>query len=75
MFGLLQYLLHGIPEIIAYFIGALASGMVSFALMKHDFMDDKFKNIVKDVAGLLMIATAILFIAAIIEVYITPLII
>ncbi|MBD3354540.1 hypothetical protein GF361_00985 [Candidatus Woesearchaeota archaeon] len=75
MFGMLQYLLHGIPEIVAYFIGALASGMVSFALMKHDFMDDKFKNILKDVAGLLAIALAIIFIAAIIEVYITPLII
>ncbi len=75
IFGLLQYLLHGIPEIIAYFVGALASGMVSFALMKHDFMDDKFKNILKDVAGLLIIAAVILLAAAVIEVYITPLII
>jgi uncharacterized membrane protein SpoIIM required for sporulation len=75
MFGLLQYLLHGIPEIIAYFIGALASGMVSFALMKHEYMDDKFKNIVKDVGILLTIAVGILFVAALIEVYITPLLV
>ena len=53
VFGMLQYLLHGIPEIIAYFIGALASGMVSFALMKHEYMHEKFQNVVKDVGILL----------------------
>ncbi|MBR9692099.1 stage II sporulation protein M [Candidatus Woesearchaeota archaeon] len=75
MFGLLQYLLHGIPEIVAYFIGALASGMVSFALVKHEYMDPKFQNVVKDVSILIGIAVVILIAAALIEVFLTPLII
>jgi hypothetical protein len=61
MVGMLQYLLHGIPEILAYFIGALASGMISFALVKHDFMGPKFKNIMKDTIGLISISVVILF--------------
>ncbi|MEE9525013.1 MAG: stage II sporulation protein M [Candidatus Woesearchaeota archaeon] len=72
MFGLLQYLLHGIPEIFAYFIGALASGIVSFALIKHDYMSPKFKTILKDVGILFGISIIILLVAALIEVFITP---
>jgi len=73
--GMLQYLLHGIPEIAAYFIGALASGMVSFALIKHDYMADNFKSVLKDVCILIGAAIGILFVAALIEVFITPLIV
>jgi len=75
MFGLLQYLLHGIPEIAAYFVGALASGMISFSLIKRDYMGDKFKQVLKDVGYLVAIALGILLIAAVIEVYITPLVV
>lgn len=73
LMGFLQYILHGIPEIAAYFIGALASGMLSFALINHDLMDNNFKKILKDVVGLVGIAVIILFAAALIEVFITPL--
>ena len=73
--GLLQYLIHGIPEIAAYFVGALASGMVSFALIKHDYMSDNFKRIAKDAGILVAVAVGILAIAALIEVFITPLLV
>lgn len=73
MVGMLQYLLHGVPEIIAYFIGALASGMMSFALINHDFMSPNFKRVLKDVGGLVAIAVGVLLVAALIEVFITPL--
>lgn len=72
--GLFQYILHGIPEIGAYFVAALASGMASFALVKHDFMDKKFKKVLKDVGILISISIGMLVIAALIEVYITPII-
>jgi uncharacterized membrane protein SpoIIM required for sporulation len=72
--GLLKYTLHGIPEIAAYFIAALASSMISFALMKHKFMDKNFKKVLKDIISLMGIAVIILIIAAFIEVFITPLI-
>lgn len=74
LMGFLQYILHGIPEIIAYFIGALASGIISFALVNHDFMDEHFKKIAKDVGILVGVAIIILVAAAFIEVFITPLI-
>lgn len=70
--GILRYFIHGIPEIIGYLIGALAGGMISAALVNHDFMDEKFKKIAKDIAGLLVIAVAIIAVAALIEIYISP---
>ncbi len=72
--GLLQYTIHGIPEIAAYFIAALASGMVSFSLMGQEFMSPGFKKVAKDAGLLFLIAAVILFAAALIEVYITPII-
>ena len=71
--GLLQYLTHGIPEIIAYFIGALASGIISVALVNHDTQNKNFKILLKDAGSLIMIAVALLLIAGLIEVYLTPL--
>lgn len=71
--GLLQYFLHGMPEIIAYFLGALASGIISIALIRHDFRDNNFKRITKDAFDLVLLAIFILFIAALIEVFISPL--
>ena len=73
--GLLQYTIHGIPEIVAYFIAALASGMISFTLMKHEFMDEKFKKTLKDISILIGISIILLIISALVEVYITPLIV
>ncbi|MBD3248898.1 hypothetical protein GF336_02520 [Candidatus Woesearchaeota archaeon] len=72
--GLLQYTIHGIPEIMAYFIAALASGMVSFSLMTQEFMSPGFKKVAKDAGVLFTIAAAVIFLAALIEVYITPVI-
>jgi uncharacterized membrane protein SpoIIM required for sporulation len=71
--GLLRYLLHGVPEIISYFIGALAAGIISFAVIKHDFMGERYKHIMKDALYLILIAVGILFLAGLMEVYITPL--
>jgi len=73
--GLLQYILHGIPEIAAYFIAALASSMMSFALMKHEFMDKNFKKVLKDIIILIGIALILLSISALVEVFITPILI
>ena len=71
-FGLLQFMVHGIPEISAFFIGGLASGIISFAIVKHDLRGKNFRRILFDAADLVMIAVIILFCAAIVEVYISP---
>ncbi len=71
--GLGRYMLiHGLPEIAAYFIAALAGGILSTAFIKHDTKSDKFWTIVQDSLNLIIIAIAILFIAALMEVFVTP---
>ena len=70
--GLLRYILHGIPEILAYFYGGLAGGIISVAIIKKHYKDERFSHIVFDISELLVIALAFLLVAALIEVYITP---
>jgi len=70
--GLLRYILHGIPEILAYFYGGLAGGIISVAVIKKHYKDEKFSHILFDVSELLIISLAFLLVAAFIEVYITP---
>lgn len=71
--GLMMYLLHGIPEIAAYFIAALAGGILSTAVIRKDWRHGRFINIFRDFAIFMTIAFAVLFIAALLEVYVTPL--
>jgi len=71
--GLLRYFIHGIPEILAYFIGALAGGIISVAMINHDIESDKFNNIMLDALDLTMLAVFVLFMAALVEVFVTPL--
>lgn len=73
--GLLKYLFHGIPEIVAYFIGALAGGILAFAWVNHDLKGKKFKMIFKDSLNLVLIAVVILFAAALAEIFVTPLLV
>lgn len=70
--GLLRYFIHGIPEILAYFIGGLAGGIVSFAIIRHDFGTEKFKAILMDALDLILISVLILVVAGLLEVYVTP---
>lgn len=71
--GLSRYLIHGLPEIASYFIVALAGGMISVAVIRREQGTDKFWRVLKDSVNLVMVAVFILFIAALIEVYVTPL--
>jgi uncharacterized membrane protein SpoIIM required for sporulation len=70
--GFLRYMIHGIPEILAYFVAGLAGGIISVAVVNHDFYSGKFEKILFDSANLVIIGIAILFAAAILEVYVTP---
>lgn len=68
--GFLRYALHGIPEILAYFVGALAGGIISVAVIKKDFKTEK---ILLDASELILLSIFILIVAAFLEVYVTPL--
>jgi uncharacterized membrane protein SpoIIM required for sporulation len=70
--GLARYMIHGIPEIGAYFAGALAGGIVSIAVIKHDVHSEKFWTILQDSLNLVILSVVLLFGAALIEVFITP---
>jgi len=70
--GIARYMIHGIPEIGAYFLGALAGGIISVAVIKHDTKSEKFWTILQDSLNLVILAVVVLFIAALIEVFITP---
>lgn len=70
--GLLKYMTHGIPEIIAYFMAGLGAGIISIAIARHDFRSRKFRHVIIDSTDLIILSVLILFVAALIEVYITP---
>jgi len=70
-----KYLLHGIPEMLAYIIAAIAGGILYFAFIKGDLTKpEKIKAIVLDSLTLILISILLLILAAILEVFISPLI-
>ncbi len=71
--AILRYAIHGIPEIAAYFVAGLAGGIISVAMINRDLETGKFRRIVLDVIDLCLIAIVILVLAALLEVYVTPL--
>jgi len=72
--GLLRYSIHGIPEILAYFTAALAGGIISVAVIRHDLGTAKFEHIILDSADLLLLSVGLLALAALLEVFITPIV-
>jgi uncharacterized membrane protein SpoIIM required for sporulation len=69
--GFLRYLTHGVLEMVAYFIGGLAGGIISVAVIKRDLASEKFNQIVQDSSILFVVSLAVLAVAALIEVYIS----
>ena len=76
LFGLpcayLRYLFHGIPEIAAYFVAALAGGIISVAIIRKDLREERLWGILQDSLLLFIIAIVILIISGLMEVYLTP---
>jgi uncharacterized membrane protein SpoIIM required for sporulation len=73
--GLLRFLVHGVPEIIAYFLFALAGGMLSISLRSFigKTLDrDILLTTLKRAIYLLLIGALVLIVSALIEVFITP---
>jgi len=74
----LSYLVHGLPEIAAYFLAALAGGIISVALAHYEYHEEGFKDVPAlkhifiDSVDLIIASILVLVVAALIEVYITP---
>ena len=71
--GISRYMIHGLPEIAAYFITALAGGILGVGLIRNGWKSKKFLRVFENVIILLFVSIIILLIAGLIEVYFTPL--
>lgn len=71
--GFLRYMIHGLPEIASYFIAALAGGIISTAIIRHEFKHEEFWRILEDSIDLIILSFVVLVVAAFMEVFITPL--
>ena len=70
--GVSRYMIHGFPEIAAYFITALAGGIFGVGIIRNGIRDKRFLHVIENTAILLFIALIILVLAAVLEVYLTP---
>ncbi|MBS3072719.1 stage II sporulation protein M [Candidatus Pacearchaeota archaeon] len=70
--SLSRYMIHGIPEIAAYFIGTLAGGIIGLSIVRKEFRTGRFWDILYDSILLIVIAIVILAFAGLIEVFLTP---
>lgn len=70
--GVARYMIHGVPEIAAYFVTALAGGIFGAGILRNGLKNQKFLKIIHNVIVLLFISLILLISAGLIEVYITP---
>jgi len=70
--GVARYMIHGFPEIAAYFMMALAGGIFGVGVIRNGFMSLKFFRVLENVVILLFISIIFLILAGLIEVYLTP---
>ena len=70
--GLLRYLIHGIPEITGYFLGGLAGGMISVAVIKHQLSSENFAITLRNAMALVFLAVLCLIAAVVLEVFVSP---
>ncbi len=70
--GIARYMIHGFPEIMAYFITALAGGIFGVGVIRNGFADVKFLRVLENVFVLLFLSIILLVFAGLVEVYLTP---
>ncbi len=71
----LQYLLgstsiYFIPEITGFMLAAIAGGILSTAIYREKLFSDSFHNVLKNCIVLLILAIAVIFISAVLEIYV-----
>jgi uncharacterized membrane protein SpoIIM required for sporulation len=70
--GVARYMTHGIIEFLGFFMAGLAGGIISVAIIKHEFGTEKFFNVLTDSVDLIIVSIILMFVAGLIEVFITP---
>ncbi len=70
-----KYFVHGIPEMLAYLTVALAGGIIYISVWRGDFLNaERRKRMIVDSVVLVLISIFLLIIAALLEVYVSPMI-
>ncbi len=67
--GLGAIVIHGIPEIMSYFVAGLAGGVISVGITKEKLASSRFLKVFKDGMLLLVVAVFMIFVAAAVEAY------
>ncbi len=69
----LSLVVHGVPEILAYFLGAIAGGIFSRSIVRDlphlRKKYGKYKEVIKDITTLILIAVLLIIIAGVLEVW------
>lgn len=72
--SILGFFVHGIFEMMGYFMGAIAGGILSVAIVRKHYDSPYFKRVVMDILIFTLMSIALIVIGAYIEVYLTPII-
>ena len=70
---MLRYFIHGIPEILAFFMAGLAGGIIAIATIRHDLRTKKAAHVLIDSLDLIAGSILLLVMAAALEVFVSPL--
>ena len=70
--SLTRFLIHGLPEILAFITAGLAGGIISVAVIRHHLFTKKAHTIILDSSILILVSVIILVIATLLEVFVTP---
>jgi uncharacterized membrane protein SpoIIM required for sporulation len=65
--GLSSIVLHGVPEVLGYFLAAVAGGVLSVGIIREKWKSKEFRLIIKDSIKFLVLAEILILIAALIE--------
>jgi len=65
--GLLSIALHGIPEILAYFLAGIAGGILSVGIIREKIESIEFRVVFKDALTVMIVAEVVIILAATLE--------
>ena len=71
-FSFFRYMTHGFLEVVAYLIAGIAGGIISIAIVRNNWQNEK---VLIDAIDMILLSFGVLLIAGIVEVYVTPMII
>tara|TARA_Y100000310_G_C20649474_1_gene798551 strand:+ start:694 stop:1446 length:753 start_codon:yes stop_codon:yes gene_type:complete len=66
--AMVKYLPHASLEFVGFFMAAIAGGILSEAVEKHDFGGERFKNILRDSILLIILSIVVIVVGAFVEV-------